>query len=279
MKKVVITGATDGIGKATARGLAERGWEILLVARNPKKAEATIEEISAKTGNKKISYVTCDLSSLKEVAKASKEISKKFPKIDALINNAGLISPERQTSKDGYELTFAVNHLAHVLLTEKLLPRLKAAGSSRILILTSKLYGNAKPDPNDWQKTKKYTWLGAYCDSKLFNLYYMQDLFERLKKTKITVNAIHPGVVNTELSRDFGGILGSIYNSVKNLFFITPEKSALDLIYLTDAPGMEGVSGQYFENRKQVKYKGLALDTNLKQKLLEETKKFLKSFL
>ncbi|EQA35872.1 oxidoreductase, short chain dehydrogenase/reductase family protein [Leptospira inadai serovar Lyme str. 10] len=279
MKHAVITGGTEGIGKATVSGLADRGWAVTMVVRNPAKAENTISEIRSKTGNQNLDFVTCDLSSLASVASAAADLRKKIPKIDALINNAGLMSLERKISKEGYELNFAVNHLSHALLTEMLLSNIKAATQGRVISVSSKLYRNAKPDPDDLSKEKSYGWMGAYADSKLYNIFFAQDLADRLKGTQVTANALHPGVVKTELARDLKGPLGFIFSGIKNLFFITPEKGAQTSIYLADAPGLETVSGQYFEDRKQVKLGGPALNSELREKIREETRKIISRFM
>lgn len=224
MKHAVITGGTEGIGKATVSGLADRGWAVTMVVRNPLKAEKTISEIRSKTGNENLDFVTSDLSSLSNVASAGTVLRKKIPKIDALINNAGLMSPERKISKDGYELNFAVNHLSHALLTEMLLSNIKAATQGRVISVSSKLYRNANPNPDDLAKEKSYAWMGAYADSKLYNIFFVQDLADRLKGTQVTANALHPGVVNTELARDLKGPLGFIFSGIKNLFLSLPKK-------------------------------------------------------
>lgn len=279
MKYSVITGGTEGIGKATVSGLAERGWSVTMIARNPDKAEATAKEIRAKTGNQNVDFIAGDLSSLENVANTAKTVRKKIPKIDALINNAGLMSPERQISKDGYEMNFAVNHLAHVLLTELLLENVKAASQGRIIAVSSKLYRNAKPDLSDLSREKKYSWIQAYADSKLYNIFYAQELADRLQGSGATANSLHPGVVNTSLARDLKGPIGFVFSGIKNLFFISPEKGARTSIYLADAPGLEKISGQYFEDRVQVPLSGLALNGELRKRIGEETRKILSKFL
>ncbi|AOP36543.1 short-chain dehydrogenase [Leptospira tipperaryensis] len=275
MKQAVITGGTEGIGKATVAGLASKGWAITMVVRNPDKARNVIEEIQSKTGNKNIDFVLCDLSSLSQVAKVGKELAKKLPKIDALINNAGLISPVRKTSIDGYESNFAVNHLAHVLLTNTLLDNLISADQGRIIAVSSRLYKSANPNVDDFQKEKSYSWMTAYSDSKLFNIFFVQDLAEKLKGTKVTANALHPGVVSTELAREVKGPIGFIYSGIQKLFFLSPEKGAETSIYLADSPEVAQVSGQYFDSKKQQKLTGPALNFSLKSKLLEETSRIL----
>ncbi|TGK01843.1 SDR family oxidoreductase [Leptospira langatensis] len=279
MKRAVITGGTEGIGKATVQGLAERGWAITLVARNKDKAENTVREISAKTGNKNLEYILGDLSSLAEVKRIAQELSQKHSSIDCLINNAGVMSPERKETKDGHELNFGVNHLSHVLLTRMLLTNIKKSPQGRIVIVSSKLHRNAKPDLDDLEQKSKYDWMKAYSDSKLFNVYFAQDLSELLQDTSVTANALHPGVVNTELVRDLRGPVGFLFGLVKNLIFISPTKGAQTSIYLADAPGLEKTSGQYFEDREKVRLKGLALDPDLRAKIREKTDQILKPFL
>ncbi|TGL58757.1 SDR family oxidoreductase [Leptospira sarikeiensis] len=279
MKQAIITGGTEGIGKATVLGLAERGWAITLVARNKEKAEKTLQEISKQTGNSHLDFIQGDLSSLSEVGKIGQELSSKYPVIDCLINNAGVMPQQRKESKDGHELNLAVNHLSHVLLTKILLPNLQKSTQARIVIVSSKLHKNAKPDLEDLEKAKNFAWMGAYSDSKLYNVFFAQDLAETLQGTNVTANVLHPGVVNTELVRDLNGPAKLIFGAFKNLFFISPEKGAQTSIYLADAPGLENTSGKYFEDRKQVPLKGLALDKNLRAEIRNRTDKILAPFL
>ncbi|PJZ65841.1 short-chain dehydrogenase [Leptospira wolffii] len=280
MKRVIITGGTEGIGRATVQGLAERGWAITLVARSKEKADKIIEEAAKIPGSTRVEYVIGDLSSLKDVQRIGRELKERYPVIDCLINNAGVMPLQRKESSDGYELNFAVNHLAHSLLTRILLPNLEKSSQGRIIVVSSKLHKNGNPDPEDLDKRIKFSWMGAYSDSKLYNAFFTMDLAEELRTgSKVTINALHPGVVRSSLFRDVSGPLRLIFAGIQNLFFISPEEGAQTSIYLADAPGLEKVSGKYFDGRKELPWKGIALDSGLRSKIREATNRILAPYL
>ena len=266
-KTVLITGATDGVGKQTAIQLAKKGYHIVMMVRSKERAEQTIAEITAATGNKQLEYILVDLTSLAQVRKAAAEFLAKYPTLDILINNAGLIVPDKQITKDGFEQSFEVNHLSHFLLTHLLLDRLKASAQGRIVNLSSEGHRMAKFDAENFNAEKSYSSLGQYCFTKLCNIYFTNELAERLKGTNVTVNAVHPGVVRTSFAGTMDkGWLKPLF-AISRLFMISPEQGAATSVYAATDPSLSKVTARYFKNSKDNKPSALSQDkTN--QKLL-----------
>ena len=266
-KTVLITGATDGVGKQTAILLAKKGCHIVMMVRSQTRAEETIAEIIALTGNKKIEYILVDLTSFAQVRKAAAEFLAKYPTLDILINNAGLIMPDKEITKDGFEQSFEVNHLSHFLLTHLLLVRLKASPQGRIINLSSEGHRMAKFDPQNFNAEKSYSSIGQYCFTKLCNVYFTNELAERLKGTHVTVNAVHPGVVRSSFGGAMDkGLLKPLF-AISRLFMITPEQGAATSVYAATDLSLSRVTGRYFKNSKDKASSPLSLD-RANQKLL-----------
>ncbi len=265
-KTVLITGATSGIGKATAIDLASRGAIISLLIRNLEKGKATKNEIIEKTGNKNIDIQLIDLADLSSVKKAAEELKVKFKSIDILINNAGGMFKERFLSKDGYELTFAMNHLGHFLLTNLLMENIKAAPNARIINISSEAQRGGRIDFDDLMAEKKFTPFKAYSQAKLANIIFTKSLKERLAESNISVFALHPGVVRTGFAGDFGGVIKLLLKATQPLMR-SPEKGAETSIFLATEENIENLSGSYFKNRKVIKPKAEAEDPEIGQRL------------
>ncbi len=231
---ILITGSTDGIGKQTAKELAKTGATILLHGRNASKGQQTVSEISQATGNANIDFFKADLASLQEVRKMAADVKKKYPQINVLINNAGVFENNFRKSKDGFEMTFAVNYLAHFLLTCLLLDRLCANAPSRIINVASMAHSNSL-DFDNLQGEKGYSGYTAYSYSKLENILFTFKLAEMVNKSKVTVNCLHPGVINTKLLRAGWGMGGA-----------SVEQGARTSVYLATAPEIDGITGKYF---------------------------------
>lgn len=270
-----ITGANSGIGKITARELAKQGMSILMLVRNKEKGEQARNEIIKATGNHAIELYTCDLSVQADIVKVANEINARHDKIDIFINNAGQIIPDYQTSTDGIEMTFAINHLGPFLLTNLLLDLIKKGEEPRIINVSSEAHKFSKLDFNNLAAPKKYSaWL-AYGNSKLANILFTKQLAKEVKKEGITVNCLHPGAVATNFGAGYTGIAGAFF-SLFRPFFISPEKGAETTIYLASSPEVTGMTGLYFDKKKPKIPNKEALSDYNAQKLWEVSAKLTK---
>ncbi len=271
-KVVLITGGNTGIGKATAIALARMGAQVTITSRNPAKGEAALADIRQQAGSDKVECMRLDLASLAGVRRFAAEFLASHPRLDVLINNAGLVLGERSETEDGFETTFGVNHLGHFLLTDLLLPRLKESAPSRIVVLSSDAHRAAFRglDFDDLHARRSYRGLPVYCRSKLANLLYTVELADRLRGTGVTVNAVHPGIVASEFggADDVGGMFGSLFK-LSSLISITPEKGARTSVHLASAPELADVSGKYFVRSKQRRPSRAALDRGAALRLWE----------
>jgi NAD(P)-dependent dehydrogenase (short-subunit alcohol dehydrogenase family) len=250
MKRVLITGATSGIGKATALELLKRGFEVVFIARDIEKAGEVKKELADLTGREPY-FIEADLASLEQVRRAADIFKHKFQTLDVLINNAGVMLPSRRITDDGLEETFEVNHLSHFLLTNLLLEDLINVSEGRIINVSSGLYKRGVFDPDNLQGEKSFSPRQAYNNSKLLNILFTIELAEKLKGTGITVNALHPGVVRTNFGNEQKGPVRILIRLFRPLF-LTPEEGARTTIYLATSEEVEDVSGKYFEKCKEV---------------------------
>lgn len=271
-KIVLITGATSGIGKATARKLAAMGARLILVARNEEKLKSTITEISSATGNKELDYIPCDLSSMFEIRQMAKQFLQKFPHLDLLINNAGVIVPEYRRTVDGYEYTFALNHLGYFLTTGLLLEALLKHAPARIVSVSSVAHRWSDINFDDLMFERKYNPMKAYGQSKLANILFTRELALRLNGKGVTANCLHPGAVNSQFGSEFKGIFKAGM-SLFRPFMISPNKGAETIVYLATSPEVEGVSGRYFARKRVAKTSDAAEDMEKARKLWEISEK------
>jgi len=257
-KTVLITGATDGIGKQTALKLARMSARILLHGRNPEKAETVRQEIISDSSNPNVEVVIADLQSLKQVRQLATEVKNRTERLDVLINNAGVYMNKRRLSEDGYEMTFAVNHLAPFLLTNLLLDLLKKSAPSRVITVSSVGHKLVYLNMANLQgKFFFWDWV-AYCRSKLLNVLFTFELSERLKGSGVTANAVHPGVITTNILKKARIGTG------------TPvEEGAEPLVYLASSTELNNVSGKYFDRKKIGKPNALSKHINLRKRIWE----------
>lgn len=237
-KTVVITGATSGIGNVAAETLAKMGARIVVVARGKSRGNAKLARLSSIAPGIAHSLYLADLLHLGEIAHRE-------PPIDVLINNAGALFSRRQTTGDGLERTFALNHMAYFVLTEGLRGRLLAAGGARIVNTASEAHRNATLDFDDLQSTKGYGGRKAYGRSKLCNILFTRELARRLRGTGVTANCLHPGFVATRFGDQSGGLISSLIGLAK-FFAIAPEKGAETIVYLATSREVAEITGQYF---------------------------------
>jgi retinol dehydrogenase-12 len=245
-KVCLVTGATSGIGEVAATELARRGARVVIVGRSSERCAATLERIRSSTGATAVESIVADLSSQAEVRRLADQVRERCDRLDVLLNNAGGMFLDRRESPDGIELTLALNHLSYFLLTEQLLPLLKASAPSRIVNVASDAHKGASIDFDDIQGRRRYRGWRAYQQSKLANILFTYELARRLEGTGVTVNTLHPGFVRTNFFADFTGWIGFITKLGASLIAISPEAGAQTSIHLATSPEVASVSGQYF---------------------------------
>jgi NAD(P)-dependent dehydrogenase (short-subunit alcohol dehydrogenase family) len=245
----MITGANSGIGKVTALELAKQGMEIIMVCRDVKRGEEARKEIMAKSRNQKVHLYQCDLGVQADIVKLVQQVQRDFASLDILINNAGLVLTERQTTPDGYEATFAINHLGPFLLTNLLLDLLKKGSEPRIITVSSEAHQFARLKFNELASPSTYNAWIAYGNSKLANILFTKYLAEQVSPLGITANCLHPGVVATGFGKGNSGWIGTFF-SLFQPFLITAEKGAETTIYLATSPEVKQVTGEYFKKKK-----------------------------
>lgn len=273
-KTCLITGATSGIGKETALALGKLGANVVFTTRDEQKGKITRKELIDRSGNANIEFLFCDLSSLQSVKECSEKFRSGHSRLDVLINDAGTWERERKLSKDGIELTFAVNHLAHFLLTNRLLDILKASAPSRVIGVSSGLHGGTI-NFEDIGFEKKFRGLSAYRQSKLAVLLFTKELARRLQGTSVTANCLMPGIVNTGLSRHSGVVSRTVFRLIST----SPAKGARTSIYLASSPDVEKISGENFARSKISKSSRESNDPELARRLWEVSTKYVEKWL
>jgi NAD(P)-dependent dehydrogenase (short-subunit alcohol dehydrogenase family) len=262
----VITGASRGIGRATALGLAELGASLVLVCRRREDGEAVSEEIAVRQ-QVPVDVVPADLSSQASIRQAAAEMRSRHSVIHVLINNAGVIPQHRQVTEDGLEMQFAVNHLAYFLLTNLLLPQLRAGAPARVVNVSSGVHSHASLDFSDLQASGRYDPKEVYSRTKLANLLFTYELARRLPAAEVTVNSLTPGVVATGMLADYMGVPRT--GRGDSSFGATPKEGAEASIYLASSPDLAGVTGKYFTRKKQVSSSRQSYDEGAARRLWE----------
>jgi NAD(P)-dependent dehydrogenase (short-subunit alcohol dehydrogenase family) len=267
-KICLITGATSGIGKATAMGLADTGASVVMVGRDRGRGEAALAEVKAKSANASVELMLADLSSQEEIRRLADEFKEAYQRLDVLVNNAGVIRSKRVATADGIETTFAVNHLAYFLLTDLLLDVLKASAPSRIINVASGEQRNGTIDFDDLQGENGYKGAKAYSQSKLANVLFTYELARRLEGTGVSANCLHPGVVGTNLGSGVSGVFGFMVRALTPLMK-SPQKGAETSIYLASSPEVEGLSGRYFVKKAEARSSDVSYDERIARRLWE----------
>jgi retinol dehydrogenase 12 len=270
-KVCLVTGATSGIGLATAQELAGRGATVVVVGRNRQKCEATVGDIQQRTGNPAVAFLLADLSSQAEIRRLASEFRQNHDRLDVLINNAGGIFLDRRESVDGIELTFALNHMAYFLLTELLLDLTKSSAPARIINVSSEAHRGMTLDWEDLQARRSYRGFRVYSQSKLANLLFTFELARRLAGTGVTVNAMHPGFVASNIFAG-NGWKGWAVRRIASLFALSPEAGARTVVYLATSPDVAGVTGQYFVKERPVQSSAASHDEEASRRLWEVSK-------
>ncbi len=252
-KTILITGATDGIGKQSALELARQGHHIVVHGRNETRAKQVVADIQRATKNPRVEFVLADFAALGDVRTLADTIRQHYPRLDILINNAGVFMPSRTLTRDGYEMTFQVNHLAHFLLTNRLVEKIKSSAPARILHVSSGLHRGGNIEWDNLQGEKQYSGYDAYARSKLANVLFAYALAEKLGNAQVTSNALHPGVIRTKLLRAGWGGGNDL------------SRGAETIVYCATAPELESVTGRFFDNKRETASSSLSHDKNLQR--------------
>ncbi|CAK6434878.1 unnamed protein product [Pipistrellus nathusii] len=280
-KTVLITGANSGLGRATAAALLRLGARVIMGCRDRARAEAAAGELRRALrrdgdpgadpagGAGELVVKELDLASLRSVRAFCRELLQEEPRLDVLINNAGVFQCPYMKTEDGFEMQFGVNHLGHFLLTNLLLGLLKSSAPSRIVVVSSKLYKYGDINFEDLNSEQSYNKSFCYSRSKLANILFTRELARRLEGTEVTVNVLHPGIVRTNLGRHIHIplLVKPLFNLVSWAFFKTPVEGAQTTIYLASSPEVEGVSGKYFGDCKEEELLPIAMDESVARKL------------
>jgi NAD(P)-dependent dehydrogenase (short-subunit alcohol dehydrogenase family) len=265
-KRVVLTGASRGIGRATALALGRMGADLSFVVRDGARGGAVADEVRALGAGGDVDVFVADLSSMADVRRVAAEILAKHDRIDVLVNNAGALLMERQVTKDGYEATFATNHLAYFLLTELLLEAVKKAPAGRIVNVASEAHHRGTIAFDDLMGEKRYSGWSAYSASKLANILFTSELARRLEGTKVTANSLHPGVIASGFALNNKGVMAAAWK-LMSPFLTSSEKGARTTIFLATDPSVANVSGKYFSKCKVTTPSREARDANVAKRL------------
>ncbi|MCB0559813.1 MAG: SDR family oxidoreductase [Lewinellaceae bacterium] len=251
-KTVLITGGNDGIGKATANELAQRGFQVLLACRNETKGRLAAEDIRRQTGNERVTFLPCDLASFESIRDAARLFQAQNSQLDVLINNAGVYTSQLAQTEDGIEMQFGVNHLGHFLLTHLLLGPLRQAPEPRVINVSSVAYLRGRIDFNNLRGEKgpgQYDGLQAYARSKLANVLFTRELARRYPE--IHSFALHPGAVRTQIGNKHSKWYTSLFWHLLKVLMVTPDKGAGTSVYLATSPEVKDASGLFFDDKQR----------------------------
>jgi NAD(P)-dependent dehydrogenase (short-subunit alcohol dehydrogenase family) len=271
-KTVVITGANSGIGEAAARELASRGATLALACRNLDKGEAAKARIQSHAPHADLHLHHLDLASFASVRAAAASLLERHPRVDVLVNNAGLFLPKRQETEDGLEATLQINHFGPFLLTSLLAERILASAPARIINVSSDAHRGGKLRFEDLEGRKRYEGFDAYAASKLMNILHVRALAKRLDPTRVTANALHPGVVATGFAQDEKSVFGRLVKLFAPLL-ASPEQGADTTIHLAAEPEGAETSGKYFVRRREKTPSAAARDDEAAERLWAESER------
>jgi len=268
-KTCLITGATSGIGEVTAREIARMGATVIIVGRSLQKCQSTVASIQQDTGNPAVSFIQTDLSAISQIHSLVKKFKEQHIRLDILVNNAGGFFMARTLTTDGYEMTFALNHLSYFMLTLLLLDLLKSSAPARIVNVASDSHMNEHLNFDDLQFNRMYNPVHAYGRSKLANVLFTYELARRLTDSGVTANALHPGAVATNIWNRPMPWLKFLMEPLMRRVAITPQEGAKTSIYLATSPEVEGVTGKYFVKCKPRQSNPASYDVTAAKRLWE----------
>ncbi len=266
----LVTGASSGIGEETALGLARLGARVVLVCRSRERGERSQATIVKASGNDAIDLALGDFSSLASIRQLAVDLLATCPAIHVLVNNAGVVNLRRTTTIDGFESTFAINHLGYFLLTNLLLDRILASAPARIVNVASDAHKFGRLDLDDLQSESRYGWMRAYGGSKLANIHFTYELARRLEGSGVTVNCLHPGGVASRLGHN-NGRFGRAVTGLLKPFILSPAQGAETSIWAASAPELNGVSGCYFVKKKRARSSSASYDETFAKRLWQES--------
>ena len=265
-KVVLITGANSGIGKAVALGLARMEATVVMACRTHERGEKAVRAIKKAAGHDDIHLLVADLSTTDAIHQLADEFKARFSRLDVLVNNAAVLTSRRKLTSDGFEMQFFVNHLAYFLLTGLLIDTLQSSAPSRIVNIASTAHSGGVIDFENLQGEGRYRGWKMYANTKLANVMFTYELARRLQGTRVTANCVHPGVIHTNLLRNFSRVINAIFH-MSQVFFKQPDEGADTPIYLASSPEVEGVSGKYFKYRKTLGTSEASYDEAVQQRL------------
>jgi len=274
-KVVCVTGATDGIGKVTALELARQGATVALVGRNAEKGQRVIEEIRSATGNDVLQFHRADLSLMSQVRNLAEELKSTYDHMDVLVNNAGAFFYRFRQTPEGFEQTFALNHLNYFLLTDCLLDLVRASGKGRIVNVSSEAHRGAKLDLENLNGEQHYSGWKAYQQSKLANILFTYHLHRRLDSNAVTVNCLHPGFVASKFGHNNRGFVGLALRWSQKVGAISVADGAKTSVYLASSEEVDGVSGKYFDQCQPRESSPESYDQSLQEKLWEVSERMV----
>ena len=263
----LVTGATRGIGKETALGLARLGASVIVLARDARAGALAVDDLRRAGGGADAALVVADLASLSSIRAAAEEITARWPTLDVLVNNAGVSRSRRAVSTEGYEMTFAVNHLAPFALTLLLLPLLRAAAQGRVITVSSVFERWGRMDFDDLHATRGYNGTRAYTQSKLANVLFTYALADRLAGTNVTANCVYPGLVATDLMRDRAWWRAPLLRPLWRRLFRTPARGAQSSIVAASSPALAAVSGRCVSGTRCVRTSRRSTDRAVRERL------------
>jgi NAD(P)-dependent dehydrogenase (short-subunit alcohol dehydrogenase family) len=268
VKTALVTGATDGIGRETARQLGALGWRVIVHGRSETKARTAAGALAHDTPKGTYEPAWGDLSRMQQVVAVAKQVIALTPSLDALVNNAGVSVGERIVTEDGFELTMAVNHFAHYLLTRHLLAAVCSVPGGRVVTVSSMTHSSGQIDLNDLALSKDFDGYRAYATSKLANILFTVELAKRIAGMRATANCCHPGVISTKLLHSRFGMGGA-----------PVERGARTSVYLASAPEVASVTGKYFDNCREVTPSLAARDAQLAESLWDASERLVRAHL
>lgn len=271
-KTVLVTGASSGIGMATAGKLAGLGARVVMVSRTQPRGAKARDELLRATPGASIDLLVADLATTTAIRKLADAFQKKYSRLDVLVNNAALLTAQRKLTSEGFEMQFFVNHLAYFLLTGLLLDVLRASTPARVVNVSSAAHSRGVIDFDDLQLSEAYRGWQAYANTKLMNIIFTYELARRLESSRVTANCLHPGVIHTNLMRNFSSVVQLAWNATGR-FFKKPDDGAETPVYLASSPEVETVTGQYFRYCKPLGTSQVSYDKDVQSRLWRESER------